>query len=98
MESNEQELTGIPAAIASLKPGIDYAPADGPNPLARQNQRDIPEDMLERVEAIVAKANKRAVKLGVAVHTRRVGLLTSLVSAYDRANEERVVREKRVNA
>ena len=34
----------------------------------------------------------------VAVHTRRVGLLTSLVSAYDRANEERVVREKRVNA
>ena len=33
-----------------------------------------------------------------AVHVRRIGLLTSLVSAYDRANEERVARAKRVNA
>lgn len=33
-----------------------------------------------------------------AVHMRRIGLLTSLVAAYDRANEERVAREKRVNA
>lgn len=33
-----------------------------------------------------------------AVHVRRIGLLTSLVAAYDRANEEKVAKEKRVNA
>lgn len=33
-----------------------------------------------------------------AVHVRRIGLLTSLVAAYDRANEERVARAKRVDA
>lgn len=65
MESNTQALTGIPAAIASLKPGIEYTPDAGPTPLARPNQRDVPEHLLERVEAIIAKANKRAVKLGV---------------------------------
>lgn len=33
-----------------------------------------------------------------AVHVRRIGLLTSLVAAYDRAHEEKVAREKRVDA
>lgn len=33
-----------------------------------------------------------------AVHIRRIGLLTSLIAAYDRAHEEKVAREKRVDA
>lgn len=44
---------------------LDIAPADGPNPLARPNQRNVPDYLLDRVMAVIEKANKRAAKLGV---------------------------------
>lgn len=60
----DAELKGIPAAVASLPPGV---PDDGGGPewAPRPNKRDVPEYLLEQVEAIVEKANRRAKKLGV---------------------------------
>lgn len=58
----DQELKGIPAAVAGLTPGVDD---DGARAYGPPNKRDVPDYLLPQVEAIIAKVNKRAAKLGV---------------------------------
>lgn len=62
---NQAELVGIPAAVASLTPGIEDDGHDIPLPPPRPNVRDVPEHMLGAVMAHIEKANRRAIKLGV---------------------------------
>lgn len=61
----DAELNGIPAAVASLPPGVPLG--NGPDEPAweRPNKRDVPDYLLAQVEAIIEKANRRAKKLGV---------------------------------
>lgn len=62
---DQAELTGIPAAVASLTPGVPDDGVRDPEFAPRPNHREVPDYLLPQVLAIVEKANRRAVKLGV---------------------------------
>lgn len=60
----DAELKGIPAAVASLAPGVPMDEQE-PQRWGPPNKRDVPEYLMSLVEAIIEKANRRAKKLGV---------------------------------
>lgn len=60
----DAELSGIPAAVASLTPGVPVDAAAAPE-WRLPNRRDVPEHLVAAVMASIEKVNRRAAKLGV---------------------------------